>query len=217
MKKLLLSAILLASTMTWGQEKEEKLIIEKGTWGVSGQISTSHDKTTFENTPNLKNTNSIFNLFPSTEYFISDNLSLGLSLGYGYFKGKSSNTNFNSETTINNYSFAPFVTKYIPITKRLAFSLHSELSYTYSDSKSINSNTPTVINTGFAHNYAINIRPGISFFVSKNIALDANIGQLGYNYRNHKGRADSSSESFTSGFNFNLNSSSILLGASLYL
>lgn len=217
MKKLLLSAILLASTMTWSQEKEEKLIIEKGTWGLSGQISTGYVKSTLENVPNLKNTNFSFNLFPSTEYFISNNLSLGISLGYGQFTSKSSDTNFNNENNTNTYTIAPYVKKYFPITNRFAFSLQGELNYTYSDSKSTNNNTPTIIGGDFHNNYAINLRPGISFFVSKNIALQANLGLLGYYHTNRKVRTDDSQKSSNNGFNFSLNSSSILFGVSLYL
>ena len=215
MKKLLFFFVLITTTISYAQEKDEKFKIEKGTWGVSGQFSAGINKTTFESEPDAESSNFNFNIFPSTEYFISDNLSLGLRLGFGHWKNDSSSPTADSEGTTNNYSVAAFGRKYFSISKRLAFTLQGELSYSNRDQDSSDS----LGNTGgsIRNTFEINVRPGIVFLVNKNISLNANVGRLGYSHSNSRSKTLDTSKTYNNGFNLNLDATSFILGLTFYL
>lgn len=205
--------MLLATTMGWSQEKEKKFLIKKGTWNVTGQIATNFNKATFSN--NSTTDEFRFNIIPSAGYFINDNLSLGLQVGYMYRKVENnvaSPSNIREEIS-HSVSLSPYIKKYLPISKSLAFSLQGSVSYAYGNSKGT-SNTGNIPGS-YSYSFGAAIRPGISYFVSKSIALEANIGALSYqNTTNHS--RGSNNKTSASNFDATVNFSSFIFGASFY-
>ncbi len=206
MKKLLLSTMLLALSFAYGQEKKEKLTIEKGTWYTSANFSIGHNSNEFEGSPETSKYFN-FNFSPKVGYTINDNLIIGLGVGYGYSKSESGSEIGKG----NSYKIFPYIKKHFPLGKKLTISLQGEFSYSYADySNNINS-TPYERST---KQYFVGIRPGLTYFLNKNIALEANIGSLGYS------KTDQDESSFpdreSDSFQFNINSTDLMFGLSYY-
>ncbi len=218
MKKLLLITTLLATVFTNSQEKNEKLIIKKGTWSISGNFSLDfNDTKRSESTSSYSSESKNFgyNLFPKTSYFIDDNLSIGLGLGYGYHKDehKDNNDAFDLLNSRKEYSIFPYIKKHIPVGKKVSISIQGEGRYTrnvydrvYSSDYEQSSNT-----------YFIGIRPGITLFISKKLALETYLGSLGYSDSKNSIKDSQETTYNTSRFSFNLNSSNLYFGLSYYL
>ncbi|MFT7900471.1 outer membrane beta-barrel protein [Tenacibaculum ascidiaceicola] len=208
MKKLLLSTMLLALSFAYGQEKKEneKLTIEKGTWYTSANFSIGHNSNEFEGSPETSKYFN-FNFSPKVGYTINDNLIIGLGLGYGYSKSESGNEIGKS----NSYKIFPYIKKHFPLGKKLTISLQGEFSYSYSDFS--NNITPDPYERS-TNQYFIGIRPGITYFLNKNIALETNIGSLGYSKIDRED-SDFSNSEFDS-FSFSINSTDLFFGLSYY-
>ncbi len=206
MKKLLLIAILFAGTIVMGQEKEEKLTLKKGTWSLGGEIAFSTANSELPNISTEKNKFTSFNVSPKVGYFISSNLEIGLGSGYSYSKNEDINLN---STKNNSYSVFPYVKKYIPLHKNFSFFLQGEARYSVSESDYNNN-----LNTGSGNTFFAGIRPGIVYFFTENLAMQANIGALGYT--TSKFKSEGVVESTSNSFSFNLNSSNLLFGFSYY-
>lgn len=217
MKKLLTTAILLATTMLVSaqeQEKDEKFNIEKGTWNISGYLSFSINNQNNEtyDVSDYERDNSSITIKPSTEYFIKDNLSLGVSLSYGY--GYTDQITSDTEYTSNIYGVSPYIKKYVPLNKNFGFSFLGELGYTYSENKNSTDFTDYIDRTT-QNQFSAAIRPGLVFFATKNLALNANIGALQYTYLKAKSGEFDQVENTYQGFNFNFNN--LYFGLSYYL
>ncbi|WP_428742200.1 outer membrane beta-barrel protein [Tenacibaculum sp.] len=209
MKKLLLYTMLFALSFANAQEKEdnEKLTIEKGTWYISGNLSINQNNYEAEDSNNDSESFG-FNFSPKIGYTINDNLIIGLGVGYGYSKNKSTIMTGKG----NSYQVFPYIKKHFPLGKKLTISLQGEFRYSYSDFS--NNDTPTPYKRE-SNEYFIGIRPGITYFLNKNIALEANIGGLGYSKTNHEDNINLSNRD-TSSFNFNINSTDLMFGLSYY-
>jgi hypothetical protein len=213
MKKLLFITILLISNILIGQEERQKFKIYKGLWNIEGNISLD-----FGNTKNyepidynleLKSFN--FRFSPKLGYSINDNLIIGIGLGYHYYKSEGETyENFNNNRTINGYSFYPYLKKYIPIGKKLAFHIQGEARFSNDFYKSENRNTKFKNNSIF-----IGLRPGISYNLSKEILFQANFGALGY--YNGTTKTNDIITNKSNSFNFNFSSSELLFGLTVFL
>ncbi|SNR15057.1 DUF6850 family outer membrane beta-barrel protein [Tenacibaculum jejuense] len=215
MKKLLFLKLFICIFAMNAQDNEGKLAIEKGTWNIGGRFAISSNNNTNTATPNAEANNFGFSITPSAAYFLHNNVSIGLALGYGYFESENISGTNESLNFRNQYSIAPTIKKLFPVSKNFAFSLQGELGYSYSESKASASSLKFKENS-----YSISIRPGIDFFVTKKLALQANIGALQYLNINRKAEDSSNvnlSEGNSQNFDFNLNSSTILFGLSYYL
>lgn len=169
MKKLLFIAIFLISNILIGQGENEKFTIEKGLWNIEGNFSLN-----FRNSKNYDYDLKYFNLgfFPKLGYSINDNLIIGIGLGYQYSKTEDENTqNFNNESTINRYSIYPYIKKYIPLGKKLAFHVQGEAKY--SNFKNKDESTDDEYKN---YSFFIGLRPGISYYLSEKILLQTNFG-----------------------------------------
>ncbi|APZ44978.1 hypothetical protein BW723_01145 [Polaribacter reichenbachii] len=207
MKKLLLITLLIANTI-YAQEKKEKVNILKNTWLIGGKISLS--STNAETTDNNTSKGYGISLNPEIGFTIKNNLVLGLGLGYDYYKNENTDA-LNYSRSRNVLSIAPYVKKFIPINSHLLFSLKGEARFSTDENKNSDSTNLSRNKTFF-----VGFRPGITYFLSKRISLDANIGSIGYSHFNRK--YDTNDETYKSNsFNLNLNSSDFLFGFTYYL
>ncbi|WP_405606961.1 outer membrane beta-barrel protein [Polaribacter sp. Asnod1-A03] len=197
MKKLILITAILFYGITNAQEK--------GTWVFGGELNFSNGENDYQDsTSDFK----AFRVTAKTGYvFTKTNLELGLGLGYSTSKNES----YDYENKYNSYTISPYIKKYLPINDTFSFFLQGEVAFSnYNREESGNYSNDIDRNDLF-----IGIRPGFVFFVTKNIALNANIGALGYN--TNKYETDNLTEVKSNSFNFNLNSSNLIFGLSYYL
>jgi len=178
MKKLLLITFLSSIIFTYGQNKEGKFAIEKGTWNYEGQFSLN-----------------FIDAAPrgiQVGYTFKDNWVIGLGL-------EDINTAISPKqpTFVEQGGSAyAFVKKYFPIGKKLAFSIQGNIGYTrlnrglkFGDA---------LDRTDNINQYSLNLRPELTYFLSKNVAVKMGFGSIDYGFRNFD-----TNNSNTSYFDFN--------------
>lgn len=209
MKKLLFAIMAIASSIVVGQEKEQKFLIPKNTWNISGGLSLNNSNTKSEES---KSDSFGFNFKPKIGYFFHNNLSAGIGLGYGY-NNHSTNNDFQNETTTNLFSIFPYVKKHFSIGKKVGLFLQGEFRYSYAK----NGNSYELTYKRINHSYFFGVRPGLTFLITKKLAIETSIGALGYSKNNSRYQRDEAKESSHNSFSFDLNSSNLTLGLSLFL
>ena len=186
MKKLLLSALAVcAFTFSNAQEETKEVTAEgfaKGDIMVSGAVGYSS-----ESTDKVKE--STFKIAPRAAYFLSDNIAAGIKVGYTTTKNEDGSP---FDTTANMVSVGVFGRYYM--TPASKFSGFAELGADY------NSYNTEVANVDSdASGFGVGFAPGISYFVSKCIAIEATWGMLSYNTFDNGGNGAKSTDSFELG------------------
>lgn len=213
--------------------------INKGTWMVGGNLSgrVTNSQSSDTNNTYINKTTS-FSILPQIGYFISKNILLGASLGYDYFNGNYENDytrnsmHYYSNTSIQkstsqSMKFGVLAGYYAPINDRIYFNSYFTMdysipfySYNQSTSSTINnspfvttnnsSNSSTTDNTKkTSGTFNLGISPGLSFFVTSKLALEASLGILNYSTNFTNDSSAKKSNSSGSGFNFGINSISL--------
>jgi len=147
-----------------------------------------------------------------------------LGIGYGFSESDNLNISSNEVTSSSTsnattFSFFPFVRGFLPVGKQLAFYVQGEFPYSDTRSEFFDDNANATAIESDEENYFIGLRPGLTFFVSKNIVLETTLGSFGYSRRNGDQGNDGGIQevSFSSdNFNFNLNSSDLFFGLAYY-
>lgn len=207
MKHLLTSILLLVSLHAFGQ-------FTKGNKVVSGQFLLNVQRAPGSTNGNLINKSTVFDIVPTYGMLVSDNLEVGGQLGY---KSSSYERNvpdpYIYEWRYFNLSAGAYVQRYFTISDNFLFSLTGNISYGSgkSTSKATNtSNNDITEDEEKTNTLDININPNFIFFPSKNWAIRASIGNLGYSHSNNK------SDNIKSN-SFNTNYGTIGLGISYYI
>ncbi|PKB42935.1 outer membrane protein with beta-barrel domain [Cellulophaga sp. RHA19] len=217
MKKLLLITFLAIYGTSVAQENEIKRVIPKDTWSIGGGLNIGSSRTENFQVNQDDNTYSkgfSFGFTPKIGYTIANDLTVGLGIGMDYAK---SEENYNDEESTNKslgYIINPFIRKNFGAGKNLSLFLQAEGRYSLYERKDSNSDSYE----DPQKKIFIGLRPGLNYFLSNKIALEATIGSLGYNYSSYKYRIDSfitKRESNT--FNFDLSTSNINLGVLILL
>ena len=213
MKKLLIITFLLTFGLIIGQEKEENLNIQKGTWNLGGTFSLNNSNSEFNaNTSKNENDQFYVGFYPQVGYAINNNLIIGLGLGYNYQNITTYYSGIeNYDSNQNTVVVFPYIKKYFNITEKLSFHLQGEFSVskTWIDNKSSITNN----SNGTRNNLFAGIRPGITYFLNKKFALETSIGALGYS--TGKNENDNGEGKFNS-FDLSFNSNNLLFGLSYY-
>ncbi|MDR5590735.1 outer membrane beta-barrel protein [Christiangramia sp. SM2212] len=207
-----LFAILLFSLISNAQEESETFLIEKDTWSLGGFLSIGgSNREDTDMTPYNDLDSFSFSIRPETGYFVSDNLALGLSLGYSYGRTKYNGSELRDKSIRHNIMVSPYARKFFAISPKIAFTLMGSLEYSYDRFENIGDSDLDYTETNI---YGVNLRPGFSYLLSDKFTIDANIGNIYYSYldRLNDGREDMSSS------NYGLNlSSNIYLGIRYYI
>ncbi|MEM8928079.1 MAG: hypothetical protein AAGC45_07740 [Bacteroidota bacterium] len=224
MKKILFFGALLHAMVTTAQtDLQDKRIIEKGTWNILGDFSLGFDnnESEDEDSSSSNDFNSV-NFRSAIGNAVSDNLIVGLGLGYGR---RSQNLDFaaddgssnNTDNITNTYSIFPYARKFFGLNKNLTFFVQGEVRYDRSENEQEISNGAQ-FNRDFERDALfVGIRPGLTFFVSKNFAIETNLGSLGYSrFSSESNNGDSITSSDGDSFNLNLNPSDLFFGLSYY-
>jgi len=204
MKKisLLTIAILFATAMSsFAQTSKGTLFLGGGL----GFTSTSEkEKTSNSTTDGDKNFS--YSINPGVGYFISDKLALGLDFG---FRGNNTTTTqgiidpeeIELKSTLLNVT--PYARYYWMVGDNFGFTGTLGIGIGSGSTKtSTNSNTTT---TSKISTLEVGLRPGIVFFPTSKVGLEANFGFVGFSSFTDKNPNDSSNKTITSSFGLNAN------------
>lgn len=169
-----------------------------------------------------------FSIKPYFQYFIRNNMALGLKLGYYNARGSCDAFNVDIDEDMNfslkdiyyhseSYSAALTFTQYIGLTRKSRFGVFNEVELAFKGGNSDfqrpigGEKKLTETNTFEAQ---LNFSPGLQVFIMKNVAFHISFGVFGFNFKNEKQRVDSESlgRRFSSGANFRFNIFNINFG-----
>ena len=195
MKKIILTvAAVFALTFANAQDKKESTGegFSKGDVFISGAVGISSSKTGEFKTSDL-------NLSPRAAYFVTDNIALGLALGFGSQKIDAGASATNSQTT-----FGAFGRYYA--TPSSKFSLFAQLGFDFSSNKNewfVDPTDGSLNGTDFKDKgFAVKFAPGFHYFVSDKFALETSIGVLGYTSNDNGGNGVEKTNTFDLGVDF---------------
>lgn len=187
MKKILLSAIaVMAFGFANAQESTGTVGFKQGDIFATGSIGYGSEKTGDFKTNQ-------FNFSPKAGFFVTDNIAIGVQLGY-----TSSTEEQPGEGDVNSNTFEVGAFGRYYFTPARNFSFFGQLSLGYATQKTDQDGVP-----GESKSNGVNVglAPGISYFVSEHIALEATFGLLGYNTVKPDVDGAESTDSFNIGAN----------------
>ena len=192
-KLLLLSAIAVFgfSNVNAQEEGESTKGFSKGDIFVTGSLSFGS-----ESTGDIKENS--FGFSPKAAYFVTENIAVGVALGYTSSKDEAPGV---EDIEINMLEAGVFGRYYLTPAKQ--FSIFGELGANYQTSTW--EQGPAELDTD---GFNIGFAPGISYFVSDCIALEASFGVLKY----ATSEPDVAGSESTDTFDFGLNLSDISFG-----
>lgn len=185
MKKLLLSlAIVMGVAVSSNAQEVGKM------W-VGGSVGIGSTKV-----DGLERSTS-YKIIPEFGYVVSENLGIGVSLGYAHNEGTA--LEGATKTKTNEFTINPFV-RYSFLKGDLgSLFVDGGVGYTYSKVK----------DGAKANSFEVGFRPGVAVNVSNRITLTGKFGFLGYDYSKVKDGAKADK------FEFNLDMDNILLGMNI--
>ena len=181
-----------------------------------------------------------FGVAPFVSYFVADNLSVGLRFGYdrtGAYLGNAGVIFGGEEPLLSlenvgylkqNYSGAATLRNYIPFpnTKRFAMFTELQLGGGYAQSESYRydldqetQNTDKFGTYQDIYRFNVGLVPGLCCFVTNEVAIEASIGVLGYEWQKVKQSTNQveKSQMTSQSASFKINLLSINLGMSFYI
>jgi len=221
MKKLLTIAMLCASALAANAQTEKGKFILGGTIGYS---STKSETVQYNN----KRTN--LDLLPSAGYFVSENLALGLGIGYSR---NINNITYNSEPavhyayynrkeTTDYFMISPFIRHYVNISDKFKFFSQLSVPMKWGNIKSEDGgNNPAadVISDSKSKTTSIGvgIEPGLAYFPTKKIGIQLSIGGISYAWNKTRDEAGSfNNEMKAHAFNLGTNFLAPRIGVQFY-
>ena len=208
--------------------------VPKGQWVFGGSVSYSthnNNNYSFLIIEDIQSTGYQFKVTPMLGYAYSKNSLVGVRFGYSRGMTDLDNAslsitsldNANYSSLKHSYNVEALWRKYIPLGKdNKRFALFAEVGLAMGGSQSKLAAGPSASPSGtYATSFdvAVGVNPGISAFLTNNMAIEVNIGVFGFNYSNTRQVSNQvvMSGSSSSQMNFKVNIFSIGLGASFYL
>lgn len=208
--------------------------VPKGQWVFGGSVSYSthsNNDYTFLIVEDIKSNGYQFKISPLVGYAYSKNALVGIRFGYSRGLTELDNASL-SITSLDNsffyslkhsYNVEALWRNYIPLGKgNKRFALFAEVGLALGGSQSKLASGPQQSLSGTystSFDVSLGVNPGIAAFLTNNMAIEVNIGVLGFSYSNTRQIANQvvSGTTSTSQMNFKINIFSIGLGASFYL
>jgi len=210
MKKvqLLLMSFVFA-TMAFSQQAKGDIYLG-GSLNLSAESSSTEVGSTNTDGPKIFS----FGIEPKVGYFISDKISVGLNLGFSSYNRKVENSGTTTKNTNLSYGGGIFARYYVLPTEKFGFFFEAGADLMAGSSKTdiggVETDGPNTlnINAGFT--------PGIVFYVSNRVALEANYGFLGYNTYSEKDDSGTQEvKSTDNSFGLDVNPGTFELGVSV--
>ncbi|MBC7523176.1 MAG: porin family protein [Flavobacterium sp.] len=192
MKKIILTlGLVLAFGLANAQDKKPASTGEgfaNGDVFVTGLISygNTNDKNTDTKTDSFK-------LIPQVALFVSDNIAVGVRVGFTTDKTKTAGT-----TTVDNPGFLAGAFARYYFTPASKFSLFGQLGYDYM-SKTDNLALPNKIKT-YSNNFGLGL--GLNYFVSSNFSIETGLALLNFGNEKTDVSGDNGNTSFKIGGDF---------------
>lgn len=163
----------------------------KGSLFAGGQVSFSSEK--FD-----ENEARGFSFNPRIGYFLSNNLAVGVNVGFATSKEEQGVV---IKSDFSSTSFGVFGRYYF--TPANKFSVFGNLGANYSTTTNKTLNPDLKIN-----GFGVSLSPGINYFISKKIAIETSIGLLSYS----TSKPDIDGAESTNSFDFNLGLDNLSFG-----
>lgn len=167
MKKFLLIVAVAFASATYAQT-------EKGNWMVGSDLALSFESektvTRLDGTKQSEGTVSTFKITPNLNYFVIDNLAVGLGLGYESKKTK------GEDGAKNTFTIAPTAHYYFPIGGKLAPFVGAKVGYAHRSKGSSDSDKWNGLVVGG--------KAGIAYFVNDGAALTGYVGYDHFSLKN---------------------------------
>ena len=201
MKKVLLTAIAVFG-FTFANAQDSGASVNgfsKGNLFISGSVGVSSEKT-----GNVKANG--FTFSPRVGYFVSNNIAVGVALGFD------SSKNDNGVNTINKgnqFSAGAFGRYYFMPSSQ--FSVFGQLGFNIDSTKSTTDVTfgnVTTSTVSKANGFGVALAPGVSYFLSNHFAIEATWGVLNFNSK----KPDVAGADTTTNVNFGLNLNNLNFG-----
>ena len=208
--------------------------VPKGQWVFGGTISYSthtNNNYSFLIIEDIQSNGYQFKVSPLVGYAYSKNSLVGVRFGYSRGLTELDNASLSITSLDNSYFYSlkhsynveALWRKYIPLGRNnKRFALFAEVGLAMGGSQSKVASGPSSALSGtYATSFdvALGVNPGISAFLTNNMAIEVNIGVLGFNYSNTRQVSNQvvAGSLSSSQMNFKVNIFSIGLGASFYL
>lgn len=199
--KLLLAVALCAMVFTANAQTEKGKSFINGSVGFGSNKSGNEDN---ENNSlyNFTNDGRSFNISPSFGHFFSDNLAIGIGLGYNNSRNTTDNSSLNNNYNyissriekLETFSIGPFVRYYVDITHEFKFfgqlntvigfgngnTSGNETSYYFTNPNPA-AQSIEVDRDYKSKTYSASINPGFAFFPSKRWAIEFSFPLINYN------------------------------------
>lgn len=158
---------------------------------------------------------SYFNLTPSVEYFLTQNISVGLGLGYAFSKVSDIPPNFNEEIKSSMINIVPFSRIYIEMGEKVNVFGQASLGIGFGKQKDETTvgNLTTTNKTDYFE-FELGIRPGFQYSLSSKLAIEATFGFIGYQSSSSE---MNNVENTDNSFQLNLSSSTLTFGIKYFL
>lgn len=195
MKKIVLTVAAVFAFGFANAQEETTEGFKKGDVFISGAVGFGSTKTGDFKT-------SDFTIAPKAGYFVTENIALGVAFGYESSKIDNGNVDF----TNNTFSVGAFGRYYF--TPASKFSIFGELGVNYNSYDDEFDLEAQELVDSKGNGFGIAVAPGVSYFISKNFALEAAFGILSYETVN----PDEDGVDSTNGFDFGLKMTDIKLG-----
>ena len=208
--------------------------VPKGQWVFGGAVSYSthsNKNYSFLIIEDINSNGYKVNVSPMLGYAYAKNSLVGIRFGYSRGLTELDNASL-SITSLDNsfyyslkhsYNVEALWRKYIPLGRdNKRFALFAEVGLAMGGSQKKLASGPMDSISGTyetSFDVALGVNPGISAFLTNNMAIEVNIGVLGFNYSNTRQITNQvvSGTMSSSQMNFKVNIFSIGLGASFYL
>ena len=213
------------------------LYIPKGQWtfGITasyGEIATK-DLEIFSLLSDVDISARAFSVKPYMAFFIKNNMSIGLRLGYYNAKGNLDSFKVDIDDDMNfslhdimyraeSYTAAATFTQYIGLSRHGRFGVYNEVELGFTSGNSefrrpYNGEPRTTYTTTMQA--SLNFSPGVQVFIMKNVSFHVSFGVFGFYLKNEKQREndESTGNRFTSGANFRFNIFNINFGLGIHI
>ncbi len=212
------------------------LYIPKGVWAIGltasyGEIGT-RDLDIMGLLSDIDIRGHTFSIKPYLQYFIRNNLAVGLRFGYYNARGDVDSMSADIEDMGFNlsdimyrsesYSAAFTFSQYIGLSRRGRFGVYNEVELSFqsgnSEFRRPYNSEPTVTHTTTSE-AQLNFSPGVQVFIMKNVAFHVSFGVFGFYFKSEKQRENDgpAGNRFSSGANFRFNLFNINFGIAVNL